>query len=103
MGLIKELLKRLGEISYHAGVAKDYSREIHLDPDKKESIKELDEIIKEVNVIEMYYFSEIKDHVNKLKNELRYSHSDSTGQKEGQREKESGDSDSHSAQGQSKV
>ena len=70
MGLIKELLKKLGLISFHAGVAKDYSREIHLDPDKGESIGELDEIIKDINNIEMYSFSEIKDHVNKLKNEL---------------------------------
>ena len=83
MGLIKELRKKLGVISYHAGVAKDYSREIHLDPDKGERIGELDEIIKEVNGIEMYYFSEIKDHVNKLKNEL----SQGTRQKEGQRKK----------------
>ena len=93
MGLIKKLLKKLGLISYHADVAKDYSREIHLDPDKGESIKELDEIIKEVNAIEMYHFSEIKDHVNKLKNELSRSHSDIPGQKEGQMEKGSGDSD----------
>ena len=88
MGLIKELLKELGLISFHAGVAKDHSREIHLDPDKGESIGELDEIIKEVNVIEMYHFSEIKDHVNKLKNEL----SQGSGQTEVK--KESGDSDS---------
>ena len=73
MGLIKELLKKLGLISYHAGVARDYSREIHLDPDKGESIGELDEIMKEVNVIEMYDFSEIKNHLNKLKNKLSYS------------------------------
>ena len=73
MGLIKELLKELSVISYHAGVAKDYSREIHLDPDKGKSIGELDEIIKEVNVIEMYHFSEIKDHVNKLVKFINYS------------------------------
>ena len=46
MDLIKTLRKIVDEILYHAGVAKDYSREIHVDPDKKERIKELDQIIK---------------------------------------------------------
>ena len=64
------------DLSYNAGVATDYSREIHYDPtlgaesraqDKKESIKELDQIIKEINEITYYHFSEIILNVNKLK------------------------------------
>ena len=56
--IIKSLKKRVDDLSYNAGVAKDYSREIHYDPalgaesraqDKKERIKELDQIIKEIN------------------------------------------------------
>ena len=46
MDLIKTLRKIVGEISYQAGVATDYSREIHKDSDKKERIGELDQIIK---------------------------------------------------------
>ena len=66
--IIKSLKKRVADLSYNAGVAKDYSREIHYDPtqDKKESIKELDQIIKEINEITYYHFSEIHN-VNKLK------------------------------------
>ena len=75
MDLIKTLRKIVGEISYHAGVATDYSREIHIDPDKGERTGELDQIIKKINDIEMYDFPEIKDHVNELKTELSDSHS----------------------------
>ena len=46
MDLIKTLRKIVDEISYHADVATDYSREIHIDPEKGERIGELDQIIK---------------------------------------------------------
>ena len=44
--IIKSLKKRVDDLSYNAGLAKDYSREIHYDPfiNKKERIKELDQI-----------------------------------------------------------
>ena len=34
MSLIKEILKKLDKISFNASITKDYSREMHLDPDK---------------------------------------------------------------------
>ena len=71
MVLVNSLRKMVDDLSYRAGVTKDYSREIHDDPDKRERFKELDQIIKEINDIEMYYFSEIKDNVNELKTELK--------------------------------
>ena len=46
MGLIKDLVKVLDEIKFQAGVARDYSREIHMDPDREELREELKEIIK---------------------------------------------------------
>ena len=69
--IIKSLKKRVDDLSYNAGVAKDYSREIHYDPDKIERIKELDQIIKEINEITYYHFSEIIHNVNKLKIDIR--------------------------------
>ena len=69
--LVKSLQKRVDDLSYNAGVAKDYSREIHDDPDKKERIKELDQIIKTINDITKYDFSEIIDDENELKTALR--------------------------------
>ena len=76
MGLIKDLVKVLDEIRYQAGVACDYSREIHMDPDREELRKELEEIIKKINDIEMYHFSEIIDNVIELKYELATSSSE---------------------------
>ena len=73
MVLVKSLKKRVDDLSYNAGVAKDYSREIHYDPDKKERIKELDQIIKKINDRTKYHFSEIIDNVNILKTALRHS------------------------------
>ena len=73
MVLVKSLKKRADDLSYNAGVAKDYSREIHYDPDKKERVKELDQSIKKSNHITKYHFSEIIDNVNKLKTALRRS------------------------------
>ena len=71
MVLIKDLVKVLDEIRYKAGVACDYSREIHMDPDEREELrKELEEIINRINEIEMYHFSEIIDNVIELKYEL---------------------------------
>ena len=58
------------DLSYNAGVAKDYSREIHYDQDKKDRIKELDQTIEKVNDTKKYYFSEIIDNVNELKTEI---------------------------------
>ena len=55
MVLVNDLEKMVDEVSYHAGVAKDYSNEIN-DENNKECIKVLDQII-----------SEITDNVNKLK------------------------------------
>ena len=67
MVLIKSLLKSINNLSYNAAVAKDYSREIHYDPDKKERIKELELIIKEINGITECYFSQIINNVNEVK------------------------------------
>ena len=77
MGLIKGLVKVLDKIKLQAGVASDYSREIHLDPDKEELREELEEIIKKINDIEMYHFSEINDNVIELQYELASSSDDS--------------------------
>ena len=65
--IVKSLKKRVDNLSYLAGVARDYSGEIHYDPDKKERVKELDQIIKKINDITYYDFSEIIHNVNKLK------------------------------------
>ena len=70
MGLIKDLVKVLDEIKFQAGVASDYSREIHMDPDREELREELEQIIKKIDDIEMYHFSEIKDNVIELQYEL---------------------------------
>ena len=67
MVLIKSLLKSVNNLSYNAAVAKDYSREIHYDPDKKERMKELELIIKEINGITECYFSQIINNVNEVK------------------------------------
>ena len=64
---MKSLLKSVNNLSYNAAVAKDYSREIHYDPDKKERIKELELIIKEMNGITECYFSQIINNVNEVK------------------------------------
>ena len=77
MGLTKGLGKVLDEIKFQAGVASDYSREIHMDPDREELRKELEEIIKKINDIQMYHFSEIQDNVIELQYELNDSDSDS--------------------------
>ena len=39
MVLVKSLKKRVDDLSYNAGVAKDYSREIHIDKDKDKDKK----------------------------------------------------------------
>ena len=82
--IIKSLKKRVDDLSYNAGVAKDFSRKIHYDPAqyKKESIKELDQIIKEINEITYYHFSEIIDNVNKLKIAIQDQSEDSQAQSE---------------------
>ena len=56
MGLIKDLVKVLDEIRYQAGVACDYSREIHMDPDREELRKELEEIIKKLMILKCIIF-----------------------------------------------
>ena len=69
MVLIKDLVKILDEIKFQAGVARDYSREIHMDPDReelREELKELKEILKKIDYIEMYHFNEIIDNVIEL-------------------------------------
>ena len=76
MGLIKDLVKVLDEIKYQAGVARDYSREIHMDPDSKELREELKEIFKKISDIEEYHFSEIIDNVIELQCELASSSSE---------------------------
>ena len=73
MGLIKDLVKILDEIKFQAGVGSNYSHEIHMDPDKKELREELEEIIKKIDDIEMYLFTEIKDNVIQLQYELNDS------------------------------
>ena len=73
MGLIKGLVKVLDEIKFQAGVASDYSREIHMDPEREELREELEQILKKIDDIEMYHFSEIRDNVI----ELQYEPSDS--------------------------
>ena len=60
MELIKTLRKIVGEISYHAGVATDYSHEIHKDPDKGERIGELDQIIKKLMILKCIIFLRLK-------------------------------------------
>ena len=73
MGLIKDLVKVLDEIKFQAGVASDYSCEIHMDPHREELREELEQIIKKIDDIEMYHFSEIKDNVIELQYELNDS------------------------------
>ena len=55
MVLVKSFLKKVNDLSFNAGVAKDYSREIHYDPNKKERIKELEQIIKKINDIVLFF------------------------------------------------
>ena len=69
MGLIKDLVKVLDEIKFQAGVARDYSREIHMDPDREKLREELKEILKKIDYIEMYHFNEIIDNVIELQYE----------------------------------
>ena len=76
MGLIKDLVKVLDEIKFQAGVASDYSREIHMDPDRKELREELKEILKKIDDIEMYHFNEIIDNVIELQYESSSNDSD---------------------------
>ena len=81
MGLIKDLVKILNEIKFQAGVARDYSREIHMDPDReelREELKELKEILKKIDYIEMYHFTGIKDNVIQLQYELNDSEEEET-------------------------
>ena len=77
MGLIKDLVKILDEIKFQAGVARDYSREIHMDPDREELGEELKEILKKIDDIEMYHFNEIIDNVIELRYESSSNDSDS--------------------------
>ena len=84
MGLIKDLVKVLDEIKFQAGVASDYSREIHMDPDREELREELEQIIKKIDDIEMYLFTGIKDNVVQLQYELN----DSEEEKEEEEEEE---------------
>ena len=51
MGLIKDLVKVLDEIKFQAGVARDYSREIHTDPDREKLREELKEILKKLIIL----------------------------------------------------
>ena len=76
MGLIKGLVKVLDEIKFQAGVASDYSREIHMDPEREELREELEQILKKIDDIEMYHFSEIRDNVIELQYELSDSDED---------------------------
>ena len=69
MGLIKDLVKVLDEIKFQAGVTRDYSREIHMDPDREKLREELKEILKKIDYIEMYHFNEIIDNVIELQYE----------------------------------
>ena len=78
MGLIKDLIKVLDDIKFQAGVASDYSREMHMDPDREELREELEEIIKKINDIEMYHFYEINDNVIELQYELNDSEEEET-------------------------
>ena len=63
-------MKVLDEIKFQASIASDYSREIHMDPDKEELTEELDHIFLKNYDIEKTNFSAIKDHVIELQNEL---------------------------------
>ena len=73
---MKDLVKVLDEIKFQAGVASDYSREIHMDPDRKELREELKEILKKIDDIEMYHFNEIIDNVIELQYESSSNDSD---------------------------
>lgn len=61
----------IDEISYNVGVATDLSRETVFDPDRKDTIEALDQIIENINTIEKYCFSEIKDNLNQIKNKIK--------------------------------
>ena len=98
--LIKSLLKKVKDIEFNAGVAKDYFREIHYDPNKKEHIQELEQILKEINDIIECYFFQIINNVNELKIEVIRSAEVSDSESE---DNESENSQSEDSQGIVKV
>ena len=53
-----------------------------MDPDREELREELEQIIKKMDDIEMYHFSEIIDNVIQLQYEVNDSDSDSESEKE---------------------
>ena len=68
--LIKSLSKIFNEIEYQALVARDYSNEIHMDPDKLDLTDDLEKIRDTIINIKIKIFDVIEDNINELLNEL---------------------------------
>ena len=68
--IIKSLSKIFNEIEYQAGVVRDYSNEIHMDPDKANLTDDLEKMIYTIVFIKYKLLDVIQDNLNELLNEL---------------------------------